>query len=120
MSAPRIAYSAMCAPLRRTVSHVPSPVERWGIEEKAKITAAHANTGSQTVRTRDRVIAADASLRLTTGERQGNPVRIRNGPAAVRGDAPASRATGPQGWEGDVGRAPRVRRPPPPANSNPS
>src|SRR4029077_17017720 len=102
----------MCAPLRRPVSHVPSPVERWGIEEKAKITAAHANTGSQTVRTRDRVIAADARLRLTTsGERQGTRAQIRSAPAAVRGDAPASRATGPQGWEGDVGRAPRVRRP---------
>src|SRR5947208_1737296 len=52
------------------------------------MTAAHATTGSQTVTTRDRAIAADASLRPQTGERQGNPVQVRNGPAAVRGDAP--------------------------------
>src|SRR5436853_12250 len=48
------------------------------------------------------------------GERSGNPVRIRDGPAAVRGDAPASRCHWPpKGWEGGDGRAPRVRRPPP-------
>src|SRR2546423_7900522 len=60
------------------------------------MTAAHATTGSQTVTTRDRAIAADASLRPQTGERQGNPVEVRNGPAAVRGDAPAPHATGPR------------------------
>src|SRR5205809_1261958 len=78
------------------VSQVPSPVDRLGIDEKAKITAAHAKTGSHTVRTRDLATAADASLRRQTGERQGNPVQIRNGPAAVRGDAPAPYATGPR------------------------
>src|SRR5205823_13697783 len=36
----------------------------------------------------------DGSLRPQTGERQGNPVQIRNGPAAVRGDAPTPHATG--------------------------
>ena len=61
------------------------------------MTAAHATTGSQTVRSRDLAIAVpDASLRPQTGERQGNPVQVRNGPAAVRGDASASHATGPR------------------------
>src|SRR3954471_22141946 len=89
-----MAYSVMWAPLRRMVSQVPSPVDRLGIDEKAKITAAHAKTGSHTVRTRDRATAADASPRRQPGERQGNPVQVRNGPAAVRGDAPAPHATG--------------------------
>jgi hypothetical protein len=40
------------------VSQTPSPLERLGIEEKAKITAAHASTGSQSVSTRDLAIAA--------------------------------------------------------------
>src|SRR3954471_2359184 len=91
-----MAYSVMWAPLRRMVSQVPSPVDRLGTDEKAKITAAHAKTGSHTVRTRDLATAADASLRRQTGERQGNPVQVRNGPAAVRGDAPAPHATGPR------------------------
>src|SRR5437762_9656053 len=85
-----------CAPLRRILSHVPSPVERLGIEENAKMTAAQTRTGSQTVRSRDLAIGGDASLRPQTGERQGNPVQVRNGPAAVRGDAPAPHATGPR------------------------
>src|SRR5258705_12626477 len=45
---------------------------------------------------RTRFHKAGGRLRLTTGERQGNPVQFRNGPAAVRGDAPASHATGPR------------------------
>jgi hypothetical protein len=40
------------------VSHVPRPLERLGIEENAKMTAAHTTTGSQTVRSRDLAIAA--------------------------------------------------------------
>ena len=48
MSRPaRIAYSVMCAPLRRIVSQVPSPELRLGTDEKAKITAAQRTTGSQ-------------------------------------------------------------------------
>jgi hypothetical protein len=37
---------------------VPRPVDRLGIDENVKISAAHRTTGSQTVRTRDRAIAA--------------------------------------------------------------
>ncbi len=44
-------------------------------------------------------------------------MRIRNGPAAVRGDAPAPTCHWPHGREGGVGRAPRVRRPPPAAQT---
>jgi hypothetical protein len=40
------------------VSQAPSPLERLGIEEKTKITAAHASTGSHRVSTRDLAIAA--------------------------------------------------------------
>jgi hypothetical protein len=40
------------------VSHVPSPVERFGIEENVKMTAAHTTMGSQTVRSRDLVTGA--------------------------------------------------------------
>jgi hypothetical protein len=43
--------------LRRIVSHVPSPLERLGIEENVKMTAAQTTTGSQTVSRRDRAIA---------------------------------------------------------------
>jgi hypothetical protein len=37
----------MCAAFRSTSSQVPSPDERDGIEESAKITAAQAMTGPQ-------------------------------------------------------------------------
>src|SRR4051794_41716171 len=115
-----MAYSVMWAPLRRMVSQVPSPVDRLGIDEKAKITAAHAKTGSHTVRTRDLATAADASLRRQTGERQGNPVQVRNGPAAVRGDAPAPHATGPRAGKAVTGGRPESEDLRPPANPNPS
>jgi hypothetical protein len=35
----------MCAPFRRIVSHVPRPEPSDGIDENAKMTAAHATTG---------------------------------------------------------------------------
>jgi hypothetical protein len=38
------------------VSQTPSPLERLGIDENAKITAAQATTGSHTVSTRDLVV----------------------------------------------------------------
>ena len=49
-----MAYSARWASLRRTVSHVPSSVERLGTDEKAKITAAQTATGSHTAKTERR------------------------------------------------------------------
>jgi hypothetical protein len=36
----------MCAALRRTVSAVPSPLFRLGMDENTKIIEAHATTGS--------------------------------------------------------------------------
>ena len=51
-SAPRIAYSAAWASLRRTRSQPPSPVPRFGTEENAKITPAQTRTGSQSRRER--------------------------------------------------------------------
>jgi hypothetical protein len=44
--------------LRRIVSQVPSPLERLGIEENVKMTAAQTRTGSQSVRSRDLAIGA--------------------------------------------------------------
>ena len=44
------------------------------------------------------------------GMRSGNPVRIRDGPAAVRGDAPRRQATGLRAGKA-AKREPRVRRP---------
>src|SRR5262249_19512739 len=46
-SAPSTAYSAVWAILRRTRSQPPRPLDRLGIEENAKITAAQTTTGSQ-------------------------------------------------------------------------
>ena len=43
----------MCAPLRRIVSQAPRPVPRLGIDEKAKMTAAQAITGSQSETARE-------------------------------------------------------------------
>jgi hypothetical protein len=37
----------MCAHLRRTVSHVPSPELSDGIDESAKMTPAQTSTGNQ-------------------------------------------------------------------------
>jgi hypothetical protein len=66
-----------CAPLRSTVSQVPSPVERLGIEEKVKITAAHTITGSQ-VRKRGRVIRRPM---LVSGHKpaSGKGIRCKTG-----------------------------------------
>ena len=44
-----MAYSVMCAPLRSTSSQVPRPDERDGTDESAKITAAQAMTGPQSL-----------------------------------------------------------------------
>jgi len=44
-SAPRIAYSVVCASLRRSRSQPPRPEDRFGTDENAKITAAQATTG---------------------------------------------------------------------------
>src|SRR2546423_14965844 len=105
-----MAYSVRCAPLRRIVSHVPSPVERSGIDENVKMTAAHMRTGSQTVRSRDLAIRGPMLVSGSqTGERQGNPVQVRNGPAAVRGDAPALHATGPRAGKAAREGAPRQK-----------
>src|SRR3954468_8671198 len=41
-----------------------------------------------------------------SGERGGNPVQVRDGPAAVRGDAPAPNCHWPSGWEGGAGGSP--------------
>ena len=67
-----------CAPLRRIVSHVPRPVDRLGIDEKVKISAAHRTTGSQTVRTRDRAIARPM---LVSGRKpaSGKGIRCESG-----------------------------------------
>jgi Domain of unknown function (DUF4430) len=54
-----------------------------------------------------------------TGDRLGNPVEIRDGPAAVRGDALRHDATG-FGREGGGGGAPSQKTHRPAANSNPS
>ena len=51
--APRIAYSVMCAPLRRIVSQAPRPVPRLGIDENVKMTAAQTITGSQSETARE-------------------------------------------------------------------
>src|SRR5664279_5808170 len=40
------------------------------------------------------------------GERLGNPVQVRDGPAAVRGDAPLPRRHWPAGWEDGEGGCP--------------
>src|SRR5436190_616393 len=97
----------MCAPLRSTVSHTPSPLERCGMDENAKITAAHANTGSHTVTTRDLVVTGgDASLRPTNRraarESGASPERSR------RCEGRRSHATchWPTGWEGGEGGSP--------------
>src|SRR5204863_9868992 len=110
----------MCAPLRSTVSHTPSPLERCGMDENAKITAAHANTGSHTVTTRDLIVTGgDASLRPTNRraarESGASPERSR------RCEGRRSRATchWPKRLGRRRGREPRVRRPPPPGEAEP-
>src|SRR5437762_5036032 len=97
----------MWAPLRSTVPHTPSPLERCGMDGNAKITAAHANTGSHTVTTRDLVVTGgDASLRPTNRraarESGASPERSR------RCEGRRSRATchWPTGWEGGEGGSP--------------
>src|SRR3954469_20707870 len=107
----------MWAPLRSTVSQAPRPLERLGIDEKVKITAAQRTTGSQKVSARDLAIPRPMLVSgPQTGERQGNPVQVRNGPAAVRGDAPASKATGLRAGKAATGGRPESEdlRPPAP------
>src|SRR5213076_387308 len=53
------------------------------------------------------------------GERLGNPVRIRDGPAAVRGDAPAPKCHWPPGREGGEGGSPESEDLPPAAQLGP-
>ena len=68
-----MAYSVRCAPLRKIVSHVPRPVERLGIEESVKMTAAQATTGSQTVSARElvtRTMVDSVHKRRAVGERR--------------------------------------------------
>ena len=75
---------------------MPSPVPRLGIDENAKITAAQSDDRQPDAASDDRSSRPMLVSRRTTGERKGNPVQVRDGPAAVRGDAPAPHATGPR------------------------
>src|SRR4051794_26485839 len=54
-----------------------------------------------------------------TGGRQGNPVQVRDGPAAVRGDAPAPKCHWPAGREGGEGGSPESEDLPPAAEIEP-
>src|SRR4051795_3138827 len=54
-----------------------------------------------------------------SGERRGNPVQVRDGPAAVRGDAPAPNCHWPSGWEGGAGGSPESEHLPLASKSEP-
>ena len=97
------------------------PVPRLGIDESAKISAAQSDDG-QPVRERARVRHRhDARFsRTTEASGWGTPVQIRDGPAAVRGDASAPTRHWPPGWEGGTGGRPESEDLPFAANSNPS
>src|SRR5580765_3282674 len=100
------AYSVMCAHLRRNRSQSPRPVPRLGIEESAKITAAQRTTGNQFVSARDACTPTMLDSADTKASGWGTPVQIRDGPAAVRGDASAPERHWPSGWEGGAGGSP--------------
>src|SRR5205823_6205100 len=90
------------------VSQTPSPMPRCGINESAKINAAQTSTGSH-AEARLPVTPGNASLDRKTSAR-GNPVRIRDGPVAVREDAPPPRCHWLKPGRRRT-REPRVRRP---------
>src|SRR4051812_13930223 len=74
------------------------------------MTAAQRTTGSHLAASDEPATNADGSLAAQTGERKGNPVQLRDGPAAVRGDASRRHATGLRAGKAARGE-PRVRRP---------
>ena len=75
------------------------------------MSAAHSDDRQPAPRAeRARSTRHDDRLVARNGERRGNPVRIRDGPAAVRGDAPAPRRHWPRAGKAAEGE-PRVRRP---------
>src|SRR3954452_1742359 len=115
-----MAYSVACAHLRRIRSHVPSPVERLGIDESVKMRAAQRTTGSQCVSARESVTATMLDSRSHKASGRGTPVQVRDGPAAVRGDALVPRRHWPTGREGGTRGRPESEDPPSRRHSNPS
>ena len=108
-------------PCAGSVSHVPSPVERLGIEESAKITRRpdeHGKPDGEDVAIWPSAPDAEspATNRRAARESGASPERSR------RCKGRRSRATMPlaHGLGRRRGREPRVRRPPPPAKPNPS
>ena len=101
---------------------VPGPEagQRLGIEDSAKMTAAQSTTGSQGVSARESVTPTMLDSRSHKASGRGTPVQVRDGPAAVRGDAPAPRRHWPAGREGGTGGRPESEDPPSRRHSNPS
>src|SRR5205085_11576914 len=115
-SAPRIAYSVTCAPLRSTSSHVPRPDDRDGTDERAKITAAQTTTGPQSANFRigghDRLVSDRRAVR----ESGVNPGRSRR----CEGRRSPPKCHWPAGREGGGGGSPESEDLPPALNPNPS
>ena len=97
-----------CASLRRTRSQVPSPVPRWGIDERAKISAAQSEDGQPAARARigHRPMIGSPETRSTVREPGASPGRSRR----CEGRCSPPRRHWP--WAGKAAEGePRVRRP---------
>src|SRR5262245_7762297 len=108
----------MCAPLRRIVSTLPSPVPRPGMDEKVKMTAAHTITGSQSETARELGIGPmiGSPERHAVREPCGNQGRSRR----CEGSCSFAEDHWPRGREGGGGGSPESEDLPRRRNPSPS